>query len=31
MIKLTHVIIGLNQGGADTMLYKICKKLDKTD
>ena len=30
MIKITHVIICLNQGGAETMLYKLCKNLDKS-
>ncbi|MBP1969192.1 glycosyltransferase involved in cell wall biosynthesis [Virgibacillus natechei] len=28
-IKITHIITGLNMGGAETMLYKLLKHIDK--
>lgn len=30
MKKITHVIIGLKQGGSETMLYKLCGAMDKS-
>ncbi|APD50922.1 glycosyltransferase family 4 protein [Francisella hispaniensis] len=30
MKKIVHLIINLNQGGAEAMLYKLCKSMDKS-
>src|SRR5699024_10971105 len=29
-VTVTHIITGLNMGGAETMLYKLLKNIDKT-